>query len=178
MNSKTKIKIFAILLAFNLFTVGSVFAANPVNTKGSGLTVCGNSTPEQIETYQDWLIQHPQNGVEYKDKKDQWYKDEQAQRDLAGMCAPKDIYKQIGRIINFLVGISTAYLVFKLAMAGYIMAVFKGNETALTEAKTQIGHSITGMVLVFGAYLTVMTFFGDIFGVNIRIPLGKNIFGE
>ena len=178
MNSKTKIKIFAILLAFNLFTVASVFAADPANTKGSGLTVCGNSTPAQIETYQDWLIQHPQNGVEYKDKKDQWYKDEQAQRDLAGMCAPKDIYKQIGRIINFLVGISTAYLVLKLAFAGYAMAFAPGNETAMTEAKKQIGHSFTGMLLIFGAYLVVMTFFGDIFGVSIRLPLGKNIFGE
>ncbi|MEK7075529.1 MAG: hypothetical protein AAB948_01885 [Patescibacteria group bacterium] len=173
MNSKTKIKIFAILMGINLFSVASVFAANP---KGSGLTVCGNSTTSQIQTYQDWLIQHPKNGVEYQAKQDQWYIDEQKQRDLAGMCAPKDIYKQIGRIINFLVGISTAYLVFKLAFAGYIMAVFKGNETALTEAKTQIGHSITGMVLIFGAYLTVMTFFGDIFGVNIRLPLGINLF--
>jgi hypothetical protein len=55
MNSKTKIKIFAILMGINLFSVASVFAANP---KGSGLTVCGNSTTAQIQTYQDWL-QHP-----------------------------------------------------------------------------------------------------------------------
>ncbi len=178
MNSKTKIKFLAILLGLNLFTVTSVFAADPANTKGSGLTVCGNSTPEQIQTYQDWLIQHPKNGTEYKDKQDQWYKDEQAQRDLAGMCAPKDIYKQIGRIINFLVGIATAYLVFKLAFAGYIMAVFQGNENAISEAKMTLVNSIIGMIIVFGAYLIVMVFFGDIFGVNIRIPLGTNIFGK
>ncbi len=179
MNSKIKSTIFFIVLSLSFLTSGVSNAAS--------LSVCGEVTPpsgsdktayDNYKDYQSWLVTHPM--PTYKDPGNptaaeetalkNYYNERSAKEKELHICQASDLFKQIARIINFLVGFIGLFVIIRLVISGFQMVMSQGSEEALKGAKNGMTNAIIGLVIVFAAYLIVNVLFqiAGVKGFNIN----------
>lgn len=162
MNSKIKTTLFVIVFTLCSLTSSVSYAAS--------LSVCGQTTaPEggtaydNYKDYQTFLVGGNINGqtVEglisqlqnHKISQEEYYKRDAAYKSAHNICQASDIFKQIARIVNFLIGFIGLFVIVRLVISGFQMVLSQGNEEALKGAKSGITNALIGMALVFAAYL-------------------------
>ncbi len=106
--------------------------------------------------------------------KDQYASDDNKLKDKYNICQPKDIFKQIARITNFLIGFIGIFVIVRLVISGFQMVMSQGSEEAIKGAKSGITNALIGLVLVFGAYILINILF-QVFGIQ---NFGINPFGK
>ncbi len=192
MNSKIKV------IALSLFLLAGLSIGN--FSTAASISVCGEvpagtqsppkdpsdqsaSTPyDNYKAYSQWLINNPiptfkdpaNPTVSEQAALDKYYKARTIQEKKINICQPSDIFKQIARIINFLIGFIGLFVIFRLVVSGFQMVTAMGSEEKIKGARSGITNALIGMVLVFGAYVFVNIIF-QLFGVK---NFGINPFGN
>jgi hypothetical protein len=172
MNSKTKTIVF--LIVFTLTSITSSVS------NAASLSVCGeqkntNQNPDvtpydNYSSYQKEVINLNAQLADHKITQDQYYTKDAALKEQYNICQASDIFKQIARITNFLIGFIGVFVIIRLVMSGFQMVMSQGNEESIKGAKSGITNALIGLVLVFAAYLIVNIIFSviGVSGFNIN----------
>lgn len=171
MNSKIKSIILASFLFLSFSTSGVSYAAS--------LSVCGEVTPatggtayDNYKDYQTWLLQG--DGTYKIDGKnagiiallqagkitqEQYYKLDTAYKSKNHICQTSDIFKQIARVINYLIGMIGLFVIVRIVYSGAQMILAQGNAEGIKKARAGITNALIGLIIVFAAYLIVNIIF-------------------
>jgi hypothetical protein len=177
MNAKIKTTLLVLLLGLSLSTSGVTYAA--------GLSVCGegkstapvdpkdprNTTP--YDNYNDYATFLANQRAKHLTQ-EQFDAQDSAYKTTHGICQPSDIFKQIARITNYLIGFIGVLVVIKIVVAGFQMVIAQGNSEAVQNAKGSITNAMIGLVIVMSAFLIANIIFSTagVSGFNIN-PFAK-----
>lgn len=166
MNSKIKTILLSFLLMAGLL-VGNFSTAASLSVCGEGsytggkdVTLPTNEDPtayDNYKAYQQWLIQNPMPTD--PSKLDDYYKRRSAFESSHGICQASDIFRQIARIVNFLISFIGIFVIVRIVISGFRMVLSQGNEEAIKGARSGITNAIIGLILVFAAYIFVNIIF-------------------
>jgi hypothetical protein len=78
-------------------------------------------------------------------------------------CTVEDVFILIARVTNWLLSIAGIYASYKIAGAGFWLAVSSGNEEKVTQLKGALSNAVVGFVLAMMGYLFVNTVVNYIF---------------
>lgn len=169
MNSKIKTLLFIAITILSLSTSGVSYAAS--------LSVCGETTPsangtpyDNYKDYQTFLTAQTLKLQAGQITQYQYNTQDSAYKSAHHICQTKDIFRQIARIINFLIGFIGVFVIIRIVMAGFSMVASQGNGEAVKTAKQNITNAIIGLVLVFSAFLIANIIFqtAGVGGFNIN----------
>ena len=196
MNSKIK-SILLIVLTTLSFMTSSVSYAASLSVCGETTpptATLENPSPtayDNYKEYQTWLLakenQPPKEPAPIKDlqhptaeERAAWdsyntaytsyLQARSAEEQKLGICQASDLFRQIARIINFLIGFIGLFVIVRLVMSGFQMVLSQGSEEALGSAKKGMTNAIIGLVIVFAAYLIAQIIFqiAGVKGFNIN----------
>ncbi|GAC1412912.1 MAG: hypothetical protein NVSMB66_3460 [Candidatus Doudnabacteria bacterium] len=176
MNSKIKTLLLIALTALSLSTSNVSYAAS--------LSVCGETKPapgagtatpyDNYADYQTFLVKQNALLAGNAINQDQYNAADSDYKNAHGICQTKDLFRQIARIINFLMGFIGVFVIIKIVMSGFQMVTSQGNAEGVRNAKAGITNALIGLVLVFAAFLLANIIFqaAGVGGFNIN-PFGK-----
>ena len=70
-------------------------------------------------------------------------------------CTPSFIISEIKYIINFLLSWAWLISIFMIVVSGIRMVISRGNEEAISQAKTSLQYAILGFIVIMVAFVVV-----------------------
>ncbi len=176
MNQKIKTIILSVLMATGLL-IGNFSMAAGLSVCGEVKTTNPDGTPyDNYVDYQKEVLplaasrdakiaaaKGDQNAIQKA--QDEYVVADTALKNKYNICQAGDIFKQIARITNFLIGFIGIFVIVRLVISGFQMVLSQGSEEAIKGAKSGITNALIGLVLVFGAYIIVNILF-QTFGIQ------------
>lgn len=137
------------VLSFSTSSVSYAASLSVCGESKTPSTQAGSTPYDNYDAYSKWLI--AEKGKNLSD--DQFAKEDAAYKTANNICQASDIFRQVARIINYLIGFIGVFVVVRVVISGFQMVMSQGNAENLKVAKDGIRNSIIGLVLVLGAFV-------------------------
>ncbi|MDP3999099.1 MAG: pilin [bacterium] len=85
-------------------------------------------------------------------------------------CTFCDFLKLAKNVIDWLVGIASTLAVAFIVWGGFVIMMAGGSPEKMTEGRKTITIAVTGLIIVFGAWLIIGTLFNVITGSPSALP--------